>query len=95
MPVAVARPLHSWPGMAIQTAAASGDDAHGRLYQEAVVFAYEFARLGYSATRLMQLFADPFYTTAFVALRRLGEPTVRAIVAEAVRTRPTRPRPAR
>jgi hypothetical protein len=66
---------------------------HEVLHQAAAAFAAEFARLGYSTPRLMELFADPFYAPAYIALRRLGEPAVRHIVAEAVRARPALPRP--
>jgi hypothetical protein len=52
--------------------------------ETAGAFASEFARLGYSAQGLMKLFADPFYGPAHAALRRLGEPVVCEIVAEAV-----------
>lgn len=61
--------------------------------EAAVAFAGEFARLGYSAPRLMELFADPFYGPAHGALRRLGEPIVRQIVAAAVSRRAALSRP--
>ncbi len=89
--------LHPRPVMAMSPAedGAEGAVEHARLHEDAEMFATEFARLGYSVPRLMQLFADPFYAPAFIARCRLGEPTVRAIVDEAVRRRPPRPRPAR
>ena len=62
------------------------------VYEAAVAFATEFARLGYPATRVMELFADPFYAPAHAALARLGEPAVREIVADAVRHRAGVPR---
>jgi hypothetical protein len=50
----------------------------------AETFADEFARLGLSAPEIMRLFDDPFYGGAHRALRALGEPVVRGIVARAV-----------
>jgi len=63
------------------------------LHQAARAFAAEFARLGYSVPRLMELFADPFYAPAYVAFHRLGAPVVRDIVAAAVRAAPALRRP--
>jgi hypothetical protein len=50
----------------------------------AVVFADEFARLGYTERQVLGLFESPFYAGAHAALRALGAPAVRAIVAEAI-----------
>jgi hypothetical protein len=55
----------------------------------AETFADEFARLGLSAPRIMRLFDDPFYGGAHRALRALGEPVVRRIVARAAVRWPT------
>ncbi|HJQ83434.1 MAG TPA: hypothetical protein VKA21_05115 [Candidatus Binatia bacterium] len=58
----------------------------GRLV--AAAFAREFARLGYPAAHILRLFADPFYGGAHAALCRLGEPAIREIVEDAVRSSP-------
>jgi hypothetical protein len=50
----------------------------------AVAFAAEFARLGYSGSRILKLFFDSFYVQAHTALRQLGERTIRHIVANAI-----------
>ena len=50
----------------------------------AYVFAEEFARLGFSQTRLLRLFRNPFYAGPHQALRVLGEQAVEEIVAECV-----------
>jgi hypothetical protein len=48
------------------------------------VLADEFARMGLSEEKLMELFRDPFYTGPHSAFRALGEEKVRAIVCECV-----------
>ncbi len=50
----------------------------------ALVFAEEFARLGYSARHVLGLFQDPFFAGAHAALRALGEDAIRGIVDEAL-----------
>ena len=50
----------------------------------AYAFAEEFAQLGFSAERLMNLFRNPFYAGAHRALRVLGEEKIQSIVQEAV-----------
>jgi hypothetical protein len=69
---------------AIGSASAAPRDGLGGATEVATAFATEFARLGYSAPRIMRLFRDPFYTTAHAALRDLGEPMVREVVATAL-----------
>jgi len=49
----------------------------------AYVLAEEFARLGYSEQRLLELFRQPFYAGAHHALELLGEDRIRSIVQEA------------
>ncbi len=51
----------------------------------AYVFAEEFARMGYDAGRLMDLFRNPFYGGAHDAYQRLGDEAVRGVVEECVR----------
>ena len=51
----------------------------------AYVFAEEFARLGFDEARLLRLFRDPLYAAPHRAFQVLGEPRVRAIIAECVR----------
>ena len=48
------------------------------------VFAEEFARMGFDASRILGLFRSPFYAGAHRALRLLGETEVTAIVRECV-----------
>jgi hypothetical protein len=48
------------------------------------VFAEEFARMGFDASRILRLFRSPFYAGAHDALRRLGEREILAIVDECV-----------
>jgi hypothetical protein len=50
----------------------------------AYVFAEEFARLGFDEARLLRLFQSARYAAPHRALQALGEPRVRAIVAECV-----------
>jgi hypothetical protein len=50
----------------------------------AYVFAEEFARLGFSEKRLLDLFREPYYAGAYRALGTLGEEKVRGIVRETV-----------
>ncbi len=54
------------------------------LREMAYVFAEEFARLGFDEARLLRLFRTPFYGGLHRAYRALGEPAVRAIIAECV-----------
>lgn len=55
----------------------------------AEVFADEFARIGYSAPKILALFENPFFTGAHAALRVLGELAVCKIIAQAVVRWPT------
>ena len=48
----------------------------------AYAFAEEFARMGFSRSRLLSLFHQPYYAGAYRALRHLGEARVEAIVEE-------------
>ena len=48
------------------------------------VFAEEFARMGFDAPRIAELFRSPFYTGAHQALRLLGDTEVSAIIGECV-----------
>jgi len=50
----------------------------------AEIFAEEFARMGYSAPRILTLFCDPAHAGAHAALRALGEATIRQIIVHAV-----------
>ena len=56
--------------------------AEGSETEIAYVFAEEFARLGFSEERLLELFRHPFYAGANRALQILGEEKVRSIVRE-------------
>jgi len=47
-------------------------------------FAEEFAMWGFDEPRILELFRNPFYAGPHLALRQLGEESVRAIVAEAL-----------
>ena len=47
-------------------------------------FAEEYARMGYSAARIMELFKNPHYVPAYGALQQVGEKKVRQMVAEAL-----------
>lgn len=69
------------PQVLVGVTAPGGPEAM-RLMAE--TFADEFARLGHSAPDIMRLFESPFYGGAHRALRALGEPVVRGIVARAV-----------
>jgi hypothetical protein len=50
----------------------------------AEIFAEEFARMGYSAPRILALFSDPAHAGAHAALHALGETTIRKIIVRAV-----------
>ncbi len=50
----------------------------------AVVFADEFARMGYTGRQIVGLFEEPFYAGAHAALRALGAEAIRAIADAAV-----------
>lgn len=50
----------------------------------AYTFAEEFARLGHSEEKILQLFRTPFYRGAHGAYQALGEEAVRKIVRECV-----------
>ncbi len=50
----------------------------------AYTFAEEFATLGFSEARLLNLFRQPFYAGAHRAWRALGEAEIRRIVAESL-----------
>ncbi|MCZ7646166.1 MAG: hypothetical protein M5U26_12905 [Planctomycetota bacterium] len=47
-------------------------------------FAEEFARMGWTLSRILKLFHTPFYVGPHRALLALGESAVRDLVAEAV-----------
>ena len=48
------------------------------------VFAEEFARMGFDASRIAEFFRSPFYAGAHHALRVLGDTEISAIIAECV-----------
>src|SRR5262245_46586386 len=50
----------------------------------AYAFAEEFAALGFSESRLLSLFRQPFYAGAHRALLRLGEERIQSIIQETV-----------
>jgi hypothetical protein len=47
-------------------------------------FAEEYAFWGWDEGRILELFRHPFYAGPHLAMRQLGEPRIREIVAEAV-----------
>lgn len=47
-----------------------------------MVFAEEYARLGFDESRIMFLFQNPHYVGAYQAYRKLGEKLVRSLVKE-------------
>jgi hypothetical protein len=53
--------------------------------ETAMVFAEEFARMGFDEEKLMGVFRNPFYAGAHQAYRALGEEKVAGIVRENVR----------
>jgi hypothetical protein len=55
------------------------------MIEQATVFAEEFARMGFSEEKLMQLFKNPFYAGAHGAYRALGEEKVRELVQASAR----------
>ena len=50
----------------------------------AYAFAEEFAKLGFSAERLLAVFRNPYYAGAHRAFLELGEDKIESIVREAV-----------
>ena len=52
--------------------------------ETATVFAEEFARMGYSEPKLLELFQSPFYAGPYRAYTALGEEKVRALIHDAV-----------
>ena len=67
--------------------------AHAEAMEDmAYVFVEELARLGFNQARLLRVFRSPFYAGPHRAYRALGEPAIRAIVAECLRAwRPSGP----
>jgi hypothetical protein len=61
------------------------------LTEMAYVVAEEFASLGFDETRLLRLFRTAAYAGPHRAYRALGEPAVRAIIAECLAARGRRP----
>ena len=51
----------------------------------AYVIVEEFARLGFDEKRLLGLFRDPFYRSAYRVFQSLGEERVQTIIQEGVR----------
>ena len=47
-----------------------------------MVFAEEYARLGFDESQIMFLFQNPHYAGAYQAYRKLGEKLVRSLVKE-------------
>lgn len=68
---------HSLVGVEIP----ADDEAH---LDRAYVIAEEFARLGFDEGRLLELFRNPFYRSAYQAFRILGEEKVQSIIQEAL-----------
>ncbi len=58
----------------------------GAIRRMAVVFAEEYARMGFGRGELLSVFHNPFYSGAHRALLDLGEAEVVQIVEEAVST---------
>jgi hypothetical protein len=78
-------PDPSDPSMLVGVVAPGSPDT---MREMAAVFAEEFARVGYGPSEILALFRNPFYAGAHAALRALGEPAVREIVDDAVRSWP-------
>jgi hypothetical protein len=78
-------PDPSDPQMLVGVVVPGGPDS---LREMALVFAEEFARLGYSARQIVGLFEDPFYAGAHAALRALGRDAIRIIAEDAARAWP-------
>ncbi len=69
------------PTMLVGVVLPSGVEA---MRDMAYVFAEEFARIGFDAKGLLDIFRNPFYAGAHQAYRALGEDAVRAVVDECV-----------
>lgn len=54
----------------------------GDLEAQARSFIMEFLAMGFSTTRLLELFHDPFYMGPNAILNKLGEQRVREIIAD-------------
>ena len=72
-------PDPSDPTMLVGVNIPAGEDSE---LEMAYAFAEEFARLGYSEQRLLELFQQPFYAGAHRALQSLGEERIRSIIRE-------------
>jgi hypothetical protein len=57
------------------------EEAHVEM---AYVISEEFVRLGFSERRLLDIFRNPFYRSAYQASQILGEERIETIVGEAV-----------
>jgi hypothetical protein len=69
------------PMMLVGVALPAGPEAARDM---ACVFAEEFARSGFGAARILDLFRAPHYAGAHQAWRMLGDPAIRSIVDETV-----------
>jgi hypothetical protein len=69
------------PHMLVGVALPGGE---AQVREMAAAFAEEFARLGWSAPRILALFRSPFYAGAHAALTTLGAPAVARLVEESV-----------
>lgn len=74
-------PDPSDPSMLVGVEVPSGEDSD---LEMAYAFAEEFVWLGFSESRVLALFRQPFYAGAHRALRSLGEERVRSVVRETV-----------
>ncbi len=70
------------PNMLVGIALPS-DEATER--EMATAFADEFARMGFSIGKILELFRSPFYAGAHRAYRLLGDPAIERLVEESVR----------
>ncbi len=59
-----------------------GTDNDGAMREMAECFIEEFARLGYDARRILELFRTRAYAGPFLACQELGEAVIRALVSE-------------
>jgi hypothetical protein len=69
------------PNMLVGVVLSSGEEATREM---AYVFAEEFARMGFDAQGITDLFRDPFYAGAHQVYRALGAEAVGEIVRECV-----------
>ena len=67
------------PQMLVGVMLSGGPEA---MREMAYVFAEEFARMGYDASRILALFSNPFYSGAHGAYQALGEEAIRRIIGE-------------